>query len=335
MKVWLPYTEGGSGADIFTRMLNSGLQGAGVETVEQRFPRALQYAPWLLRYTAPPHGTDIILANSWNGFAFRRRGTKLVTVEHLFVLDPALKPYRSLAQSVFHNTLVRYFEKASMIASDAQVAVSEYTAAAHHRFLQGPMPLVIRNGIDTGFFTPPKTGKQPLVGRPMRLLFVGNLTKRKGIDLIPPIMQALGPEFELEYAAGLRNKEPLNDQPNARSLGKLDQQGVREAYRRADVLLFPTRLEGLPLVAIEAMACGLPIVASNTGSLPEVVKHGETGMLCDPDRHGEFVAAIRLLRENPALVPEFGRNARRTAERYFSIDRMIGEYLSLFDEILG
>ena len=335
MKVWLPYTEGGSGTDVFTRMLADGLRRAGVDAVVQRFPRVFQYAPWLLRFSEPPAGTDIVLANSWNGFAFRRHNIKLVTVEHLFVLDPAMKPYRSFAQSVFHNTLVRYFEKASMSASNVQVAVSEYTAAAHYRVLRGKKPRVIRNGIDTKFFTPPETGREPLAGRQMRLLFVGNLTRRKGVDLIPGILGSLGPGFKLDYAIGLRTEEALEDLPNARSLGRLDKEAVREAYRRADLLLFPTRLEGLPLVAIEAMACGTPVIASNTGPLPEVVKDGESGVLCDLDQHAKFVSAIRRLQKDPGLLLRLGENARRKAENSFSIERMVDDYIMLFEELLG
>jgi hypothetical protein len=129
-------------------MIADGLRKRGIEAVEQPFPHLLQYVPWLLRAVSPPERTDIALCNSWNGFAFKRPGLKLITVEHLFVLDPALRPYQSFAQRIFHRTLVRLYERASMWASDAQVAVSEYTANAHRRVLNGKKPRVILNGID-------------------------------------------------------------------------------------------------------------------------------------------------------------------------------------------
>ncbi|MFN3594090.1 MAG: glycosyltransferase [Thiobacillaceae bacterium] len=68
-----------------------------------------------------------------------------------------------------------------------------------------------------------------------------------------------------------------------------------EAYRQADALLFPSRIEGLPLTVIEAMACGLPVIAAKSASLPEVVAHGATGLLCPVDDVGAYVSAPRTL----------------------------------------
>lgn len=334
MKVWLPYTRGGSGSDVFTRILAAGLRGRGIETVEQPFAHDLQYAPWLLRGAKAPAGTDLTLSNSWNGFAFKRPGIRLVTVEHLFVLDPALRPYRSLPQAIFHQTLVGRFERASQRASDVQVAVSQYTADAHHRALGDPKPTVILNGIDTEFFTPSMAGKPPAGDRPFRLLFVGNLTRRKGIDMIAPILQALGDGYELHYAVGLRTADALANLPNAHALGRLNHEQVREAYRSADVLLFPTRLEGLPLVAMEAMACGTPVIASKASSLPEIIEPEVDGMLCDADAPAEFVAAIRTLRNDLQRLAHMALAARRKTLTRFNLARMVGEYVDLFAELL-
>ena len=333
MKVWLPYTRGGSGSDVFTRMLVDGLRRRDIDTVEQPFAHRLQYAPWLLGRVPPPPGTDLTLANSWNGFAFKRPGIPLVTIEHLFVLDPALSAYRSFAQGVFHKTLVAHFERASQRVSDVQVAVSRYTADAHHRVLGDPRPQVILNGIDTTFFTPHDQPKPTVSGRAVRLLFVGNLTHRKGVDMIAPIMQALGDGFELRYAVGLRTTDALASLPNATSLGRLDHDQVRNAYRDADLLLFPTRLEGLPLVAMEAMACGTPVIASNSSSLPEVIRDGVTGRLCAQDDTAAFANAIRELCADPENLRRMGEAAREDAVARFDLERMVGEYVDLFESL--
>ena len=334
MKIWLPYTTGGSGTDVFTHYLARGLTEAGHEVVVQAFPHRWQYFPWRLKLAHAPLGTDIALANSWNGFAFRRPGLKLVTVEHLFVLDPVLSPYKTAAQAFFHNTLVRYYEWASMRASDAQVAVSEYTANAHHATLGGPLPQVILNGIDTEFFHPSMKERQPLDGRPFRLLFVGNMSRRKGADLIPAIMERLGEGYELYYTSGLRVDDPFKNIPRMYPLGRLNKEQVREEYRKADLLLFPTRLEGLPLVAMEAMACGTPVVASNASSLPEVIEDRINGRLCTKDDAGAFCDALRELKKAPEELNALSKAALDTAIKKFSIDRMVVEYIQLFSELL-
>jgi glycosyltransferase involved in cell wall biosynthesis len=69
--------------------------------------------------------------------------------------------------------------------------------------------------------------------------------------------------------------------------------------------------------------------------LPEVVKDGDNGVLCELDQHAKFVSTIRLLRKNPELLLRLGANARRTAVNSFSIERMVDEYVKLFEELLG
>jgi glycosyltransferase involved in cell wall biosynthesis len=300
----------------------------------QEFPHKWQYLPWFLRQHPAPLGTDIVLCNSWNAFAFRRPGTVLVAVEHLFVLDPALAPYKSLAQAFFHHGFVWHFEKATRRNADRIVAVSSYTASAYQAKLGGEPPQVILNGIDTDFFTPPPGGREPLANRPLRILFVGNLSRRKGADLLVPIMQHLGDGFELSYTAGLRADDALPTIRNPRKLGRLDQAGVRDEYRRADVLLFPTRLEGLPLVAMEAMACGTPVVASSTASLPEVIKDGITGSLCRLNDSRSFANAIISLAANPGKLSALGSNARGAAVAEFSLERMAEDYCALFADLM-
>jgi glycosyltransferase involved in cell wall biosynthesis len=161
------------------------------------------------------------------------------------------------------------------------------------------------------------------------------MTRRKGADLLPAIMHRLGDQFELSYTAGLRTADPFPDLPNTRKLGRLDQTAVRAEYRRADALLFPTRLEGLPLVAIESMACGTPVVACRAASLPEVITHEHDGLLCPLDDPDSFAAAIRRLRDNPAFLAKLAANARTCAEERFSARRMLRDYDLLITEIVG
>lgn len=330
MKVWLPFITGGSGSDVFTRYLARGLQATGHQVELQQFASFWQYCPWGLKFIPAPPDTDIVLANSWNAFAFKRKGIKLVAVEHLFVLDPALLPYKTFPQAVFHNTFVKYFENATNKQADELVAVSQYTANAYQRVLGGKLPRVILNGVDTTFFCPDSKGKQPLDNRVFRMLFVGNLSRRKGADMLLNIMEGLGPGFELSYTSGLRVDDMFKNIRQMNPLGRLDQSQVRAAYRNADVLLFPTRLEGLPLAAIEAMACGTPVVASNTSSLPEVVEDCVNGRLCDKDDVSSFCTVLQEISKAPEELAKLGKMANEIAVRYFSIDRMVEDYVQVF-----
>lgn len=334
MKIWLPYTQGGSGTDVFTETLAAALNRKGVVATTSRFAHNYQYAPWFLMRTHAPDDTDIVLANTWNAFVFKRPGTKLVAVEHLLVLDPALAPFRTGAQAFFHSLFVRYFETASQRNSDKIVAVSEYTRDMYAAALNKEPPVVIPNGIDTDFFCPMESALEDSSERPFRLLFVGNISRRKGADMLPEIMERLGQGYELSYTVGLRVKDPFPSLNNVRRLGRLDHEGVRREYQRADVLVFPTRLEGLPLVAMEAMACGTPVVASNTASLPEVVRHGETGLLCRLNDCHSFAKSIQFLRDHPDVFREMQVSAINDAQSRFSLDRMADSYIGLFSSLL-
>jgi len=305
----------------------------GHSAVLTPFSRNWQYFPWPLRSVPAPRGTEIILVSSWNGFAFRRQGRKLVVVSHSCVFDPAFAPYRSPLQVLFHESAVRRYERASLKAADAVVAVSAYTARVVQKVFGIPKPEVILNGVDTDFFCPAQDMPEAGVQQPLRLLFVGRLTRGKGADLLPRIMARLGRGFELRYTCGLRNVDPFAAIPNMKPLGRLTLEGVRDAYRQADLVLFPTRLEGFGYAAAEAMACGRPVIASGCMSLPEIVEDGVTGRLCPVDDVDAFTSAIRALAADRDKLRAMGERARAVAIAKFSRDRWTNDYLTLFKTV--
>ena len=282
-----------------------------------------------------PNGTNVVLANSWNGFAFCRLGIKLVVVEHHCIFDSAYIPYRSFPQAIFHEQMIRRFELASLQAADALVAVSEYTAQKLHETLGGPVAEVIHNGIDTDYFCPAPSSMTPKKDRTRRLLFVGNLSLRKGADLLPDIMLKLGSGYELGYTSGLRTNNTYANVPGMKPLGRLNMDQLVDVYREADLVLFPTRLEGFGYVAAEAMACGTPVVATNCSALPELIENGVTGRLCPANDTTAFAKAIRELTADPKRLTEMGQRARAKASGCFNVNRMVEKYLTLFDRLLA
>jgi glycosyltransferase involved in cell wall biosynthesis len=110
---------------------------------------------------------------------------------------------------------------------------------------------------------------------------------------------------------------------------------VRAWLREADAMLFPSRLEGMPLAVLEAMGVGLPVVAARAASLPEVVIDGETGLLCPTDDVHGFVTAIRRLRNDPLLWQSMQRASRAVAEHEYTEERAMADYLRLYAEVLA
>lgn len=335
MNIWIPYVVGGSGTDVFSENIAEAFARRHHRVELTPIAHWWQYAPWGQKRCRAPAGTEIILTNSWNGFAFKRVGVKMVTVIHLCVHDEAYAPYRSGLQGLFHSLLVRNFERASLSVADASVAVSRATAAAAQAAFGVAPTVVIPNGIDTHFYCPGDNPKEPVADRSMRLLFIGNPTKRKGADLLPKIVRRLGRGFELRYTSGLRDAESVGEIPNMKALGKLDRAQTLSAYRNADILLFPSRMEGLPLVAMESLACGTPVVGTRASSIPEVVEDGITGILCPLDDVEAFARAVVDLRDHPQRLIAMGQEARRDAVARFSVERMADRYLELFHKLLN
>jgi len=333
IKVWFPAIRGGSGVDIHTSRLAHALQRYGLATEVSWFSTYFQFAPYLLSNLAAPPGVNIVHALSWYGYAFKRKTLPLVVSEQLDVLDPLYRPYKNTAQAVFHHTLVRRFMKQSFAAASTVTAVSRATAKSLKNTVQFEAAQVISNFVDTEIFRPRDGQSKP--AKPFRLLYVGNLTKRKGADLLAPIMLQLNAGFELHFTTGLRDSSVGAIPANMKCIGKLTgDRALVDAYHSCDALLFPSRLEGLPIAPLEAMACGKPIIAARISSLPEVVEDGVSGILCEPNNVGQFAAACQRLAASPAKLRQTGAAARHRAETFFSVSAIVPQYIRLYEKLL-
>ena len=333
MKIWLPCADAVGGLKTLTEFLDQGLREAGHQSQITWFPYRWRYSPFRLRRLPTPPGTDVIVANSCHAFALSRNHARLIACTPHTVFDAAYRPYCSVSQRVFHALVLKRFEASSFRAADAIVAISEYSAASARNLFPGINPTVIHPGVDTGFFCPapgetPRSPKQRA-----RLLFVGDLTKRKGADLLPAIMQRLGPGFELYYTAAARRNVSLPSRGNMYPLGPLSKTELRDQYRRADLLLFPTRFEGFSMGVAEAMCCGTPVVTSACSALPELIQDTRTGRLCPVEDVEAFAAAIQALCTQRDVLTQMGIRARQAMESRFTIERMTKQYLDLMREL--
>jgi glycosyltransferase involved in cell wall biosynthesis len=332
MQIWFPTIRAGSGVDVYVCTLTEALQKRGITCRVSWYDRRYEFAPYLLCKEKPPPGTDIIHGNTWSAFAFARKDIPLVVTEHHCVGDPAFRPYKSLAQHIYHQTLVMPFERLSFRRADRVIAVSQATADSLNRVFGITNASVIYNWIDTSRFVPaPPTGADTGT---FRLLYVGNQSKRKGWDQVLAIMALLGSGFHLYATSGLRDRESPDTASNITLLGKLDAGELVSRYQSCDALLFPSRYEGFGYVALEAMACGKPVIAANNTALPEVVNAGVTGLLCDPEDTACYVSACRALKQNTGQRITMGTNARNRAVNSFSEDVLVQSYISVYNQLL-
>jgi glycosyltransferase involved in cell wall biosynthesis len=317
------------GVDVWMENIHRAMDRAGVPNTLRLLPHRYNFAPFLLPLALRGNwagSVRLVHSGSRAGFALRARGRPLVVTVHHLVADPAYRPYTRPAQRLFHR-LERFYDGRSIACADAVACVSAYTRRQVVDLYGRPDAQVVYNGIDTERFRP--TGPRPATS-PFRLLFVGNRTRRKGADLLEPLLAALGAGFELWYTGGQREDEVPIRSPSARPLGQLSVPDLVAAYNACHALVFPSRLEGFGLAVAEAMACGLPVVTTRAASLPELVVEGQGGFLCPVDDVDALAAAVRRLASDPKRAQEMGNWNRARAAEMFSFQRMAAAYREVY-----
>ncbi len=175
---------------------------------------------------------------------------------------------------------------------------------------------VIPPGIDTARWDFPERPESP--SGPVRLLFVGGDFARKGGDTLLEAFRRLPPGLaHLDIATTAEGVgEGLHGVTVHRGLGP-NSEGLLRLYAEADLFVFPTRADCLPLAVMEALAAGLPVVTTAVAALPEAVTHGETGWVVPPDDPAALADAVCALASDPALRRRLSRQARQSALQRF------------------
>lgn len=175
------------------------------------------------------------------------------------------------------------------------------------------------------------------------LLSVGNIKAHKNMKRM---LQAFGklcsdyPDLDLVVAGGSLHTHPELDavctecgvRDRVRSLGVVPKAELRALYKMAEIFVFPSLYEGFGLPALEAMACGTPVVAARSSAIPEVVGH--SGLLVNPYRVDAIAAAVRSLLENESFRRALGVQGRRRA-REFDWDDTATRVLDVYREVAG
>ena len=221
----------------------------------------------------------------------------------------------------------------AIVANDAGLALLSSRA--------DPFPVkVITNGVDSRFFMPRQT---PKGGDPTVVLFVGRFHRQKNLPFFLKQMarlRAAAPQdWRLELAGDGEERPSLEEHVRRLGLADIttwhgwqkDKAGLLDLYRQADVVVNPSLYEGMPNVVLEAMACGLPVVASAVPGNNTLVHSGETGFLFPLGDGDALCAALQQIRDQPDLARALGESGRRRVEQDFSWEYVARCYLDLFN----
>lgn len=267
-----------------------------------------------------------------------RRGAVRALVSHAHVVERRLRPWR------------RWLDRWTARRTDCQVCVSE---AVRRHLEHGGFPaeklVVIRNGIDLAPFARPPSEEEArrlraelgLAPEDRALLFAGRLNRQKDpLTLLAamPAILARAPAAALLVAGDgpLRARAErlaarLGLGARARFLGW--RPDVPALLAISELLVMPSAWEGFGLAAAEALAAGVPVVAGDVDSLPEVV--GGCGALVPPGDAAALALAVAGLLAAPERLRELGRAGRERARAEFARERMVAEVAALYERLAG
>lgn len=255
------------------------------------------------------------------------------------------------------NRVQRWFNRKIARSFSFVIAMSEFTKrqlVERYRLPEEKIR-VVYPGIPEDIFATGKTEDAlPLNGISLDgkkvLLYVGSLSVRKNLFFLLDVFEEVKkkhPEILLILCGGRvhprdRYETKLKSEVKRRGLSDLviftgERMGLEKValFRRADIFVFPSLLEGFGFAVSEAMAMGKPILCSDRASLPELIDDGVTGLMSDAENPGAFAAQLNRLLEDEVLCRRLGENARVVAEKRFTWTRSSVEYATLFKNLLS
>jgi len=183
------------------------------------------------------------------------------------------------------------------------------------------------------------------------LVTVARLQQHKGMDTVIaalPAILARAPDVRYAVAGTGPDRERLEQLANklgvgdrVRFLGGVSDRELPALYNLASVYVGASRraerlgVEGFGIALVEASACGRPVVAGNSGGIPDAVRDGETGFLVPPEEPAAFADAICRLLADPAAANRMGQNGRRAVETYFNWDRVVRDLREIESQVVG
>jgi glycosyltransferase involved in cell wall biosynthesis len=200
--------------------------------------------------------------------------------------------------------------------------------------LERPDIKLIRHGVPIpAYVTRPKRG-------PIRTLGVKTpLIERRGVDVLLRALALVpsAPFSRLIIAGTGHAEEELRALAESLQLSCdvvwAPEMSAREFLDEVDLAIIPSRSDALPMGLLQAMAAGVPTVATRVGGIPEVVRDGVDGLLVPPDDPVSLSLALWSSAESPSLARARAENARRRVTQEFTIDGMLGKYLACYEEL--
>ncbi|EFV13717.1 glycogen synthase [Segniliparus rugosus] len=314
-----------------------------------------------LRIAAAATGVDVVHSHTWYANLAGHMASLLHGIPHV-VTSHSLEPLRPWKAEQLGGgyRISSWAEAASLPAAAAVIAVSQAMATdvlATYPLIDPARVHVVRNGIDVSAWYPDPNAEAAVrelgldPARPI-VAFVGRITHQKGLNHLIAAAHRFVPEAQLLLCAGAPDTPEIAAQTRAAvaelqeardgvvwAQEMLSSAKIRELVSAATVFVCPSIYEPLGIVNLEAMATATAVVGSSVGGIPEVVDHGETGLLVsyepsDPQgfEHG-LADAVNALVNDTDLAIRMGRAGRAKVVREFSWTKVAADTLKIYEHV--
>ena len=306
-----------------------------------RWPIAAVVLPPFIRRLYDQPGFDLLRAHS-----LRYTGPAALIARRRYRLDVPIVAHHHHLDRDWLNPLI---EGRVMRAVERVVVGSEFAMRQAGAELGVPREKfsVVPYGVDGRFRRAPKpaalVAEHGLDGKVVAL-FLGGLKARKNLFFLLDVWREVARAREdarLVVAGSGPLLEPLKRRTAKLGLdrrvvftGYVPESAKVDYYNLADLLLFPSTMEGFGLTVVEAMSCELPVVVSDRGSLPELVVDGEGGFLVDPSDRERFVRKTLALCADPMLRKKLGTASSERVERLYRWDHCAAATVRVYEEVL-
>jgi sugar transferase (PEP-CTERM/EpsH1 system associated) len=297
---------------------------------------------------------DIVHTRNWgavDGILAARMAGVPVVIHGEHGREAADPEGRNRRRNVARRLLGRWVDRFVVVSGDLARWLAEETGVPAGKVVQ------IKNGVDTEKFHPAsdKSALREKLGIPPESFVVGAVGRldpvkdygtliraagRAGLPVPNAVGTQAGDGMVLMIAGTGPCREELEQAARAEGLGERvrflgERADVPDLMRAFDLFVLSSVGEGMSNTILEAMASGLPVVATRVGGNPELIEEDVTGTLVPPADPEKLAAAIRIYRDDPSCAREHGRAGRERAVEKFSLSRMVRAYEALYDGVLS
>lgn len=236
------------------------------------------------------------------------------------------------ARFLLSNLPLTYIEKKALHSVDEIIVWSKKIKAEMiENGVRDEKIKVLYPGVDAEFFIPKKKN-----GNKTNIIFLGRAFPRKGGEYLLKSFESVSKKFDCELIiAGVERssiKQPIKN-PKVKILGGVPYAELPQFYHTGDIFCLPSTWETVPTSILEAMACGLPIIATDVGGITEIVKDGETGLIVPSRDCDALTNAMTTMIEDTDKRIEMGKKARTNAEK-FRWEKVTDAFLSVYEKVM-